>query len=246
MSATLLPPPTADELAIMQHLRENLKGKLAVDDVTFDPRDNHTLLRFSRNAAGDKEKALAALEGCIEWRNQTKPYKITFDQVAHVASHRLNIMCGRSKQKIPILNAQPRVGTKIPPEDRLKYNLFLQEELMRRGYKEMLRIMDFSQAGRPDELDSKAREMNQEHENLYYPLFASRSFMTNLSMGMSLMMSVAMAFQSTAIKSTMIVGAKPKDLLELVDAEELLQTVGGQKVIDEHCDIFSLLPPPCA
>ena len=124
-------PPTEKETAAIAYLKSNVKGSLLEDDTHFSLTSDKLLLRFVRQKAGNAEKALALLEGCIAWRCETKPHRIQLDDVKDYAVLNVFRIHGATKLGVPIAYYIAPRSHHTGPEYRGTPQL---RKLMRRGY----------------------------------------------------------------------------------------------------------------
>ena len=77
---------------------------------------------------------------------------------------------GLSKEGVPVVYFRPRSGVSISAENRLRFNVWLREELLRRGYPEFVFVLDFAAVTSSSAEDNKARDMVDTVRKQYYPL----------------------------------------------------------------------------
>lgn len=235
-------PPTEKELAAIEYMKAHRKGTVLEDDVHFNVHDERLLLRFARQKDAVGEKALALLEEAIAWRRETKPHQIQYEQVEAFAKLHIQIPLGFSKQGVPVVYFKPRPND-VLAEGRVKFNLWLLEEHLRRGYDEIVFVLDFDTAGRPSDEDTKTRETMDKVRKHFYPLMESLILVLNLPLLLRPLFAIVIKFMSHAQQETMKSGLKPKHLLEYIDVEQLNSNYEGGK-LTAVADIREMLPPP--
>jgi hypothetical protein len=232
MVTSYLSPVTDKERASLDNLRKKLEGvTLEVDDTSF-LLDDALFLRYLRHKDGAEEKALKSILECLEWRKTFKPHHIKLEDVWEWASEGVSFCTGVTKQGIPILNVRPVSGLKVDIDMRLRYACWLYEELMRRGYYEVVFVGDFSAVtASPTADEKKVREQIDDTRSRYYPLFETKLFFVSMPLILRVIFSIMTAFMSGAQKETMHTGLKPKHLLEWIDESELLDRLGGKRAV---------------
>jgi hypothetical protein len=253
MTSYLRPPNVEEQKSIDSILKQVLEGaKLADEDTAFKV-DAALVHRFLRHKDGKEEKALKAILECVEWRNTTKPYLITFDSVKEWADEGVSLCCGLTKIGIPICQIRPVSGLKVDVEMRVNYVIWMYEELMRRGYYEIVFIGDFSAvSSAPTSDEKKVRELMDEIRSKYYPLFETQAFFVSMPLFLRAIFAVMQAFMSGAQKEVMHTGLKPKHLLEWIDASQLTESLNGTLPVlktknikgVEVPDVIAMFPQP--
>lgn len=253
-AASYLAPPTEKEQVKIDSLRKQLEGvKLEDDDTSFLLSDG-LLLRYLRHKEGKEEKALKAIIECVAWRKSTKPHHITFEQVREWASEGVSFCAGLTKTGIPVCHVRPVSGLKVDVEMRINYVIWMYEELMRRGYYEVVFVGDFEVLSAPTDEEKQVREKMDDMRSRYYPLFETKLFFVNQAMFLRAIFAVMTAFASSAQKETMNSGMKPKHLLEWIDASQLPARLGGTLTLlttkkesgekkEDVLDVIGMLPP---
>lgn len=239
-------PPTEKERSTIAFLKANIKGKLLDDDTAFPLFSDRLLLNFARVNNAEPQQALAQIEATIAWRRDYKPHRITLADVANYANLHLVVPLGRSKQGMPVVYFRPRSGVAIPAEDRLRFNIWLREELRRRGYVEFVFVLDFAAVSSSSSEDNKARDAVEAIRTRYYPLQESLTLVLNLPLLLRVAFNLVMKFMNEAQRKTMRTGLKANQLLEYIDVTQLHEAYGGALKAPpaEGKTIVDTLPPP--
>lgn len=229
-SSTHRLPPTEKELAAVAYVKANVKGTVLDDDTAFHVKDDSVILRFVRQKEGNAEKALALLEGAIAWRNETKPHRITFDQVQEYFALNVFFAHGFTKNNVPIVYyIAPKKSIPLAPEVQMQFSTFFYEEFMRRGFYECVIIIDYEDGPTvPSAADRKLQELSDEVSNKYYPFFESKIFFCNFPLVLRPLLAISIAFMCEAQKQTLKSAPKPKHFLEMIDAKVLPKKYGGE------------------
>ncbi|CUE72561.1 transmembrane protein, putative [Bodo saltans] len=253
MSSYLRPPSDEELVVIDSILKKVLDGATLADDDTAFKIDSALVLRFLRQNDGKEEKTLKAILECIEWRKTTKPYLITFDSVKEWAQEGVSRCAGFTKIGVPICQVRPVSGLKVDIEMRVNYVRWMYEELMRRGYYEIVFIGDFSQvSSAPTSDEKRCRDQIDEMRAKYYPLFETQLYFVAMPWILRAVFAVIVAFMSGAQKEAMHTGLKPKHLLEWIDASQLHENLEGTLPVlktkndsgVEVPDVLAMFPQP--
>lgn len=214
----------------MATMRSGLKGTLLDDDRNFPLNEDLTFLRFLRQKKGNAEKGLALLEKCIEWRRERKPHRITFDEVKAWPETGIVVISEKTKEGVPVVYVTPKSNLTVAAEIRVNFQIWYFEELARRGYRESVTVMDFSQlSSLPSGEEDRARTLGDEMRSQYYPLFDSKVLLVNMPMFLRVVFGIMTAFMSEAQKATLVTGLKPKHLVDWIDPQELPEALGGKR-----------------
>jgi len=236
-----------DDLNLEPHQKEllqQLKAKIATDyyNLANNPKNVNFLttscyLRYLRARDWNLEKAAKMLEDTLTWRIENDPDNITKDQVKGLMELGSFYRNGKDKEGRPILYIRPGAYNPYPPEQRIKYLIYIMETAIKHmppGVERITWILDFSDYGnRVNSPDGKVVARNSQHilQN-HYPERLGLLFVVNAPWFFWLLYTIVSPFleRKTKEKIRFISGSKEelrKTLSEFIPLDQLEEKYGG-------------------
>ncbi|KPA83195.1 hypothetical protein ABB37_02882 [Leptomonas pyrrhocoris] len=239
---------TEAEAACVAELKKQCPpSMLNAEDVGF--LNDTAYLRFVRARKADVAKAAEMLKKTITWRNETKPYAITEDEVKEAAKH-LRISCGgHCKQGCPIVVLSVIEPEGLTMEARKKFLTFMLEETERKGYDRISWILTWAHMAKEKEKredkEPDAKKHRREAMQImqdYYPERMNHVLLFQPPFLIRVMLPF-MRMTITSVTSGKIsnIGSNVKDFDKYITRDQLPEVCGGLKpdVVVEH---FGALP----
>lgn len=243
------PKATEKEAACVAELKKKFSTSM------LNPADagflsDTTFLRFARARKADTAKAADLLQKTITWRNETKPYAITEDEVKETAQH-IRIVCGgHCTEGCPIIVLSVVDPEGLTMEERKKFLIFMLEETERKGYDRITWILTWNHMAKEKEKredkDPDAKKHRKEASQImqdYYPERMNRVLLFHPPFLIRMMLPfMKMTIASVTSGKIHNVGSNVKDFDKYIAREQLPAIVDGTKA-DHIVEHFGALPP---
>ncbi|CUG94446.1 Hypothetical protein, putative [Bodo saltans] len=228
----MLAPPTANELACIKHLKENVSlNDVEKGDEAF--LSEETYLRFTRARDADFGKALTMLKECVTWRRQFRPFAIEANELAGILQLGTVYLAGLCVHGRPVMYMHPGAKNPFPAETRVKLMVFLLEETMRRGYTSLTWVFDFSKMGErgKDEHSAATRKDTMHILQNYYPERLGALYMLNTPWYFRAIATLVWPFIDKRTRAKIFISMKLKNLTDCIAKDQLVEAFGGDFVL---------------
>ncbi|EKF37874.1 hypothetical protein MOQ_001919 [Trypanosoma cruzi marinkellei] len=220
---------TQKELECVAYLKQNFPPTF------LDPEDagfltDYTYLRFTRARNAHKEKALAMLSACLDWRKEFKPQKITYGDVAHAMKQCTIIAAGRCRKGRPILVMTVGIPNACEVDERVKQIVYLLEEIGRRGQEGITWIIDFAELGKHtrDPRASETRKATMKILQDYYPELLGALFLYRTPWYVRFLYTAVRPFLDKRTRRKVFsLGNDENLLLNYVSRDQIPESLGG-------------------
>ncbi|KAF8295324.1 hypothetical protein TcYC6_0096630 [Trypanosoma cruzi] len=220
---------TQRELECVEYLKQKISPTF------LDPEDagfltDNTYLRFARARNAHKEKALAMLSACLDWRKEFKPYKITHGDVANAMKQFTITAAGRCCKGRPILVMTLGVPNACEVDERVKQLVYLLEEVGLRCHEGITWIIDFSELGKHprDARSSETRKTTMKILQDYYPELLGALLLYRTPWYVRFLYNAVRPFiDKRTRKKVFSLGHDENLLLQCVSRDQIPESLGG-------------------
>ncbi|CAC9513666.1 conserved hypothetical protein [Leishmania infantum JPCM5] len=209
-----------------------LKGEYPASKA--DPADagflsDSTYLRFARARDGNVERASELLGATLKWRQQTKPYAITMEEVKNAMKQTTMYCGGRCNIGCPVIAMALGMQNDCTVEERTKQLVYIMEETQRKGYERITWIIDFGAMGNHrDERSKEARKETMKILQDYYPERMARILLYRTPWYIRMLLGVAKMFMDARTAAKVYnAGRTIEELEKFIDRDQVPPVCGG-------------------
>ncbi|KAG5472386.1 hypothetical protein LSCM1_03785 [Leishmania martiniquensis] len=220
--------PTLKEEACVTALKDRYPA-IQADAADAGFLSESTYTRFARARNGDIEKAAALLGAALEWRQQTKPYAITAEEVQK-AMQQTTLVCGGScRNGCPVIAMVLGMRNDCTVQERTKLLVYILEETQRKGYDRITWVVDFGAMG--THRDERSREVRKETMKMmqdYYPERMERILLYRTPWYIRMLLGVVKVFMDArTVEKISNAGSTIEELEKFIDRDQVPTLCGG-------------------